>query len=834
MDRNELNKSLCLSLLNAESEEKVINILRTAGYWDNPNTWRLYGDKEGNFATAGGQQASPEAAFVEKIVNSIDATLLRECMLHNINPESEEAPKSINEAVAEFFHSSNNSGDLRDWTTSQLTEIGKTITVAATGTRKYVNLTVADQGEGQMPSKIPDTIVSLNKKNKQKIRFVQGKFNMGGTGVLRHCGKHSLQLIITKRHPKLIRNDIDDDSKNLWGFTVVRRERPSGAAGEVIHSEFKYLAPNVNEDNKKQVLTFSSDTLPILPQGNKAYVRNAEWGTTIKLYNYDMSSGISHILMGDGLLYRLEALLPKCALPARLYECRDYSGKEEASFETNLNGLIVRLERGRGDNLELEAWDTIFTVKDLDFSARIYIFKRGKKKSYLRDEGILFTINGQTHGIISERLFSRKKVGLSRIYKDILVIVDCSDLPVDSREDLFMSSRDRLSDGELRKALESQLEEIIGNDKVLRSLNNKRREEEISEKLSDDKPLQDILQSIINDSPSLSALFSLGKRLSLPQSSNKNQAQGSKGQENEGGNAGPNSDGYLFVGKKHPTYFYFENNKKNEYERPVEIGRNARIAFLTDVENGYFSRINNKGRYSIEVETGQIAKEQLSYSCNLHDGIAQLTVNFPNHLLSKGDKVVLKIIIDDDVLLEPLVNYLTVLFKEKAKHEPGESKNKKNKGKGTQKGDKGESKLDLSLPNHILVEQNDKYWDRYNFSQETGSYAIDDADPEQRKNGHSELTFYINIDNVYLREEMKHTNSPDLVQKKFIYGNILIGMAIARVRDEKIQKTAGLESYDIEEKFDDYIRLVTTSLSPFIIPMIDSLGGLTDDDINID
>ena len=89
------SKELCLRLLKTDREEDVINILKDAGYWDDPSVWRLYGDKEGNYSTAGAQQAEPEAALVEKIINSVDASLTNKCLIANIDPESVDVLTSI-------------------------------------------------------------------------------------------------------------------------------------------------------------------------------------------------------------------------------------------------------------------------------------------------------------------------------------------------------------------------------------------------------------------------------------------------------------------------------------------------------------------------------------------------------------------------------------------------------------------------------------------------------------------------------------------------------------------------------------------------------------------
>ena len=128
-----------LDLLGADSEDEVIAILKEAGYWDERRCWRLYGDKEGNFAQAGNQQSLPEAAFVEKIVNCVDSRLMNECLRAGIDPESEAAPTSVRDAVAMFFENrratDNEAGTLINWQKTKRTDESRFITAAATGER---------------------------------------------------------------------------------------------------------------------------------------------------------------------------------------------------------------------------------------------------------------------------------------------------------------------------------------------------------------------------------------------------------------------------------------------------------------------------------------------------------------------------------------------------------------------------------------------------------------------------------------------------------------------------------------------------------------------------
>ncbi len=109
---NEQKRELCLSLMRADSEADVVEVLGTAGLWDNKRVWRLYGDRENNFSTIGNQQNRPDAALVEKLVNSVDARLMHECMARGITPESPAAPKNIREAVARFFEEGQPAGSV--------------------------------------------------------------------------------------------------------------------------------------------------------------------------------------------------------------------------------------------------------------------------------------------------------------------------------------------------------------------------------------------------------------------------------------------------------------------------------------------------------------------------------------------------------------------------------------------------------------------------------------------------------------------------------------------------------------------------------------------------
>ena len=830
------NKETCeffMELLHVEDEDGVISILKDRHYWDRPEVWREYGDSSGNFSTIGNQQTRPEAALVEKIINSVDARLMNECLASGINPESSSAPSSIRHAVARFFEDketvAERGGTIRDWMQSKRTDESKNITLAVTGTRRNPCLTIADVGEGQTPNQMPCTFLSIDRENKLRIPFVQGKFNMGGTGALKFCGKYHFQLVLSRRNPAIVsamKEKEKDDSADLWGFTIVRRDLPQLEAGAVRNSVYKYLAPVLLDkgDTKHDVLRFRADSLRLMPEHNQPYERQVKWGSILKLYNYDMKGFASHILMKDGLLSRLEILLPEIALPVRLHECRDFRGRIEASFATPLSGLVARLEDGRGGNLEQGFPHAVpLQVEGHDMVARIYAFQRGKAETYRTNEGVVFTINGQTHGAIPKSFFGRNKVKMHRLSDSLLVMVDCSKISVEAREDLFMNSRDRLSSGHLRKAIERQMEDILAKHPALRELREQRRQKEIADRLEDSKPLEDVLNSILKSSPSLASLFLKGHRLSNPFKRRGGQTAGK-----EGSKAGEKP----YHGKPHPTFFKFHKKKQGEsLEREAEIGRRCRVKFDTDVVNSYFERSSMPGRYRVGVIGDGEGTVSLNSNLVLHNGFGNWSIEIPDDV-SVGDRLSLECLVNDDVNPDGFTNNLTLTIVKQSSSRQGKGNRQSRTRGGGETGD--EEPFGVELPDIRKVREKD--WHSESFDEFSSARVTADVIPEDGQDK-TVYTFTINVDNKYLKAEMKDAKSdPSLVEAKFVYGNVLLGLALLRDYEERKRRrpdnpNEGEMDDDGEDKVYDRIAVTSRAVAPFLVPMIDSLGALTDEDV---
>jgi len=826
---NVQTKELCLSLMKADTEDEVVALLKKAGYWDHRSTWRFYGDYENNFNTIGNQQSRPDSALVEKLVNSVDARLMNECLVRAIDPEGPAAPQTIQQAMAQFFDEGINpksasAGRISEWPDSKRTAVARGITLAATGAAPRDGgrpcFTISDYGEGQTPEMMPVTLLSLTRSNKLRIPFVQGKFNMGGTGVLKFCGRYNFQLIVTRRNPEIIKGKLIHPSDTQWGFTIVRREDPEDGRRSSIYTYLAPLGADTAPD-KGGVLRFSANKMPIFPEGREPYAGDSEWGTLIKLFEYS-AAGYSntHILRKDGILGRLDLLLPDVALPIRLHECRPSFRGHEGSFETTLTGLRVRLDDDKGNNLETEfPSSSPLSATGEQMTATIYAFKKDKAETYRKSEGIIFTLNGQTHGHLTKDFFTRKSAGrLNYIADSILVIVDCSRFSGRAREDLFMNSRDRLSGGDLRVEIERALEDLLKDHAGLRALKERRRREEIESKLDDSRPLEDILESLLQQSPTLSALFLQGKRLSNPFKTIKSQAKDEP-----------------FKGKRYPTYFKFKDKEPGiELRRECPLNKRFRLTFETDAVNDYFDRKIDQGEFAMYVIEGNSHSPVANYvGPNLHNGIATLTVQLPDNC-SVGNILRFVTTVTDPSRADPFENRFTITITKAVGVTDTEDDEEKKRRKPPTKeeGKDREIPSGISLPEIFEVYENE--WEKKSppFDQYT-ALRIKNAGVSGENGDEPEVyDFFVNMDNMYLKSELKSGGQDiEVVKARWKYSLVLLGLALLHhdVQTKKAREGNEGDEQDNEggeNNIEERVEYFSKAIAPVLLPIINSLGDL--------
>jgi hypothetical protein len=505
--------------------------------------------------------------------------------------------------------------------------------------------------------------------------------------------------------------------------------------------------------------------------------------------------------------------MPELALPVRVFECRqNYSG-HSGSFATNILGLATRLQKDKKENLE--DGFPISTVINLDghqVKVRAFAFKDQKAKDYRTRQGIVFAVNGQTHATFPIDFFRRKSVGMSYLADALLILVDCTAIDGQMREELFMNSRDRLRDTPLAARLERALENWLKEDGALRELRNRRRSQELTEKLSDSKPLTNVLQDILKSSPTLAKLFLQGVKLPSPFPPSGGTGEGTAGE---------------FHGKTYPTYFRFKGLKTDEtLTREAHIDSRTRIALETDAEDEYFMRELDTGASRLlQIVDDDLLEVQDWAIRGPRSGIAQLTLDQLPDGIQAGDELRFCLEVTDPSRIDTFANYFILKVKPATVSTGGGSGKGTNKNAGT--GTSGGPST-LQLPNIVEVRANE-YYQHDGFNELTALKVKNAGSANDARDAADVYDFYVNVDNKYLRTVQKESKSdPILLKAKFVYGMVLVGLAM--LQDDLVSQKAPPSDEDDESSIaDDAEKLVdrsTRALAPVLLPMLDTIGAL--------
>jgi len=741
------NHKLFEQLLHAETEDSVDDVLSKAGYLDDESAWCPFGGFENNFAAIGNQQSDPSGALVEKIINAIDAVLMAECYTRNIDPEGSKAPKTMSQAVEQFYGVRD--GRLDNLSSSEQTQLADNIHLVAVGSKENPNYLIIDRGEGQTPAKFPETFVSLMRSNKIRIPFVQGKFNSGGTGILSFCGDKNYQLFVSRRRPGCTVQP-GDDTSDLWGFTIVRRMLPSSGRKS---SMYVYLAPGC------QVPSFRADSIKVLPGKSgpnrpaTPYAIDMPFGTCVKLYNYRWKG--KTLLTTTGR-YEIEEYLHSPCLPFRITETRKYTANY---FSATVTGgwISATVEDEEGESRKLEEGFPAYAVLNISevgqLPYQIAVFKTGTKKRHV-PYGIFFVVNGQVHGELPKDFISRR-LKFDYLKDDLgplLVSVDCTAMNERVREDFFMASRDRIRKNEVYNDIEDRLTEALRNHPGLQEINQSRRKQVIEAHLQEKAPIE-AFQKILDLDPTLSSLFAAGDNLAT--------------------STGP-AEKPLYVGRKFPTFFRLSNEPKDGLVKSCPLNRTVRVDFETDAMNDYFSRAVDPGKIIIN-------PPDLVEHSHLWNGKFEVRFCLPWNA-QLGDEIKIKIRVTDierEARGMPFVSTLTLKAIPEIDDISPSGTTPRKRGaitSGTRRG------VVLALPH--ITEIHKEEW---------GNYGFDKFSAIKLKNdGRGGYDCFINVDNAFLLTEISKAKEADkpMVKYWFDYGLVIAALGMLRHQMRLAEKEA--------------------------------------------
>jgi hypothetical protein len=629
------SQSLFIKLFEAKDEEELHNIIEAEAEIFKKENWKPLGGNYSNYGVVKNQQSNPVAAIIEKVTNSIDAILTKRCIEAGIEPSSSQAPQSMEEAIEKFFP--NHNWDLQTFRRVQAEEIQ----IIADGngpktSRNYpTSVVIYDNGEGQKPENFESSFLSLLRGNKNDIQFVQGKYNMGGSGAIVFCGKKRYQLIASKRF----------DGGN-FGFTLVR-EHPKTEQDHSKETWYEYL-----------VIDNAIPSFDITELDLDLERRKFKTGTIIKLYSYQFPKGYS--AFSQDLNQSINEHLYSPALPI-LTKDTALRYPNNKVLVTDLYGLRRRLQKEETEYLEdrfsVDFKDELFgkmKVSCFVFKTKVKDYDLKKTKEIIQERyfrngmAVLFSLNGQVHGHYTSEFITRS-LKLNLLKNHLLIHVDCTEMRYDFRKELFMASRDRLKEGEETQQLRWYLaNELSRSDGRLAEIEKRRKQAvEIDTSASTQKLLKEFTKTMPLDSE-LMKLLSQTFKLDLKKDKPNNEKEEKKDRNSHEKHESP------FLPQRFPTFFRVQSKNNGQTEAlKVPLNGEKTIRFQTDAENDYFDRIEEPGQLKMALldisrnetkggdkpgQTDQITDLLNISSSSPQNGIIKINFN-PKKIVNVGDSL---------------------------------------------------------------------------------------------------------------------------------------------------------------------------------------------------
>ena len=804
-----------LRLLSAETEAEVDALLASSPEMADLANWRPLDGRETNFNITSNQASDGGKALTELMTNMVDAVLLKHAYLQGVDPKSPAAPRTMYEAVDLFIH--NLRGGklinleardpwLRDFAQKNLV-IG--ISGAKSKSEGLPSYTFVDNGEGQHPDAFENTFLSLSAGNKKSIPFVQGKFNMGSSGVLRYCGRKWYKLIVSRRF----------DGKGPWGWTLMRR-RP-GNRDDMPVAEYFVLPDGT-------IPRFEADFLYPLHLGDRRKFEGVHLstGTVIKLFDYQVGS---KFLSFKGSRDALNENLVETILPFRILDLRQKPDPKRGGDRAlgidprpfyGMEFLLLNAHGEEGSDEESEAVGTgrIFVGRFTDpFLGEIRINAIGLKrdlpgwlKAQNSNHRVFHAVNGQVQ-FKQSRGYLSQTCGFPALKDRVVIIVDASGLTFAAHNEVWKGDREHISSTQDGERYLEQVTRTIKESDALKDFQRRVAQEELERATRTEG--NNLFQKLLDRDPTLAGLLSSrDPSIRVP-----------------GNGTGPGSgvgDGEpeAYDGRYSPTYLRNDDRMRPPIEIP--LGRGRALQTITDVENGYLQRADNRGTVLLDAAL----RERFIVREHLRDGRLNIHLLPADPKFVAGDEMDVMVGLTDRAMPEALfaVPIRIKIVPERITDEVSavprldRPKPKKEAGSGS------DTAPTHGLPHFALLTRDGRTVANVETEKWPDGFTEHDGG-EVTDLGNGETLYKINYDNAYhlrYRTTQRSSVAKEVVTEKFVLGMriLLLGYEHAlRSLKDKSDDPAGLGEFA-----DDFRRMAARGAASTVLALAENLPRIVD------
>lgn len=806
------SQELCLRLLACRSEAEVQAIIDSSPEMRNPQNWRPLDRRETNFNVTSNQASDGGKALTELMTNMVDAVLMKHALQRGIDPKSPKAPQTMYEAVdklikplhgGKLVNLDPNDPWLRDFAS-------KNLVIGVTGAKNKKEglpcYTFVDNGEGQRPQDFERTFLSLSEGNKKSIPFVQGKYNMGSSGVLGYCGRRWFKLIVSRRF----------DGASPWGWTLMRR-RPDG--GMPIADYF--VLPD------GAMPSFDADVLNPFTKsdGNRYDGLHLRTGTVVKLFDYQIGA---KFLSFRGSREALNENLVETILPFRLLDFRQTPDRKRGGDRAEgidprpfygMEYLLLRShkeeERDDADDHEddeVVAGEARLSVGKIEDPEIGEIFISAIKLKRKLPDWLDKTNNRVFHAVNGQVQFKQTRgyltsCGFPALKDRVVLIIDASNLTFGAHNDVWKGDREHIRNTIVGERYRDLVTAQIKESEALKKLQQQVAAEEMERAAKSER--NDLFQKLVDADRNLAVLLTdRDPEIRLPSA---------------GGKGGDDKGEGKFQGKYSPSFLRIDEKSKTV---GLPLNRRRPVAGRTDAENGYLDRADNCGRLVVPEEVAA----RFTISVQLHDGRLTVYLDPLDGKNEVGDRLTFKFGLQDPAMAAPVEDELTVEILDeeqpqpKPKPKPGPKPPDGGEGKN-KKGD-GNDAPTHGLPRYVLLtkdgrsvgEAETQKWPD-GFSEHDGG-AIRDL-------GDDGLIYQINYDNAYhlrYRQQQRGDIAREVVTEKYILGMRILMLGYEHAL--RVMKDTSGEG--IGEFLDEFRRMAARGAASTVLALAENLPKIVD------
>lgn len=481
------NEELLAALLSATKPSALESLLSQIGdhnelvvgetFSESNYQWEFYGGTDSNVSSVG-LASKAGRSLTERVTNAIDAVLEKKAAL-----ATGSEPTSPMEAAQRWFGRPPSTADdglftkARDFSTSGYDRLVKVVLCAA-DKETAPTVDIIDDGIGIIPSEFSNTILSLQRGNKIKKRYLAGVFGQGGASTLAFCS----YVLIVSRHI---------NSPKTVGFTVIKLMRLTEGYKE---DAYVYLATR-NDHGEIIVPSCEWDGAINLYSDISDKPSSFNSGTLVRHYGYRLDGLEKTLTASPGNLYHLlQNMMFDPLIPFRVMDMRKADALKDELITGSRNRLMMRQKEG-AERADSDSSDSEETGTELRHHApREMISPRSDEPASIgveywvplnrrktagkivlrsssselfvdKNHPIVGTMNGQNQGELTARVL--KDVELSMVAKHMVVHLDTTQISNDVKRNLFASTREGFKEGEVLNEITRLLTNMLQEDETL-------------------------------------------------------------------------------------------------------------------------------------------------------------------------------------------------------------------------------------------------------------------------------------------------------------------------------------------------------------------------------